>query len=697
MKRSPAIGCRRPRTRLRCDARSVREVERCAFLFAGPTRCLERDLTDLESGVCRSRGAGLRPELCCAATPRARQVCDRVCETVRIAEQRAAGDQHVGPAVTAPATGLGADAAVDLDVDLGRRSRRPSPATSAIFGSIVAMYSCPPKPGFTVITSTSVDQVEHVRHRRRRGRRVQRHAGARPGSRIAAERAVQVHARLGVHDQPLAAGLDVAAGHQVGGRRPSGGLRTARSLSRHAAMTSGPNVMLGTNWPSITSHWMRSTPAFSRACDHALAETGQVGREHRRDDRDWLHDETLRPTARPYARTDAPTPPDLDGRRRRRPRTRRRRPRGVRRRRPSRRARRRRGVRGAHRLRQGERRVGRGASGRPGFPALSLRGRRLRRLRLAAHRSGGAGRAQARDRRRRPSAHRPPRRSRRLGRPGARAEGLPNDCAVGVQGGRAAFRTHRSHDLVDIDECLVAHPLLADLIRDGRFGERGRLSCVVASARASGSCSRLPVRGASTFPTTWCSSGRTRSSAVAPARSTRVVHGRRFTISATSFFQARTDGAARDGRRGARGLRRWRRAGHVRRRATAGSVSSPGCSAATARWWGSNATAPPCATPATTSATCAGRAGRGRHVEPLARPGGRRRPGPTRVGREVRGSARRNRCYPVGPRELRSRVPRSRRRAADGLAGFAHQGSTLIDLFPHTPHVEVVTRFDRLE
>jgi 23S rRNA (uracil1939-C5)-methyltransferase len=27
--------------------------------------------------------------------------------------------------------------------------------------------------------------------------------------------------------------------------------------------------------------------------------------------------------------------------------------------------------------------------------------------------------------------------------------------------------------------------------------------------------------------------------------------------------------------------------------------------------------------------------------------------------------------------------------------GFRHDGSTLVDLFPHTPHVEVVTRFIR--
>ena len=34
---------------------------------------------------------------------------------------------------------------------------------------------------------------------------------------------------------------------------------------RLAAMTSAPKVRLGTKLPSMTSHWMRSTPAFSRS------------------------------------------------------------------------------------------------------------------------------------------------------------------------------------------------------------------------------------------------------------------------------------------------------------------------------------------------------------------------------------------------------------------------------------------------
>ena len=51
---------------------------------------------------------------------------------------------------------VGTDAAVDLDVDpVGQPGTpRSSSRTSRIFGSMVAMYCWPPKPGLTVITST---------------------------------------------------------------------------------------------------------------------------------------------------------------------------------------------------------------------------------------------------------------------------------------------------------------------------------------------------------------------------------------------------------------------------------------------------------------------------------------------------------------------------------------------------------------
>lgn len=39
-----------------------------------------------------------------------------------------------------------------------------------------------------------------------------------------------------------------------------------------------------------------------------------------------------------------------------------------------------------------------------------------------------------------------------------------------VADGRAALRRRRSHEAVTVEDCLVAHPLLGSLLRDGRFG-----------------------------------------------------------------------------------------------------------------------------------------------------------------------------------------------------------------------------------
>src|SRR5687768_11209006 len=44
-----------------------------------------------------------------------------------------------------------------------------------------------------------------------------------------------------------------------------------------AAITSGPKVRFGTNRPSITSHWMRSTPASSRAATSSPSRAKSAG------------------------------------------------------------------------------------------------------------------------------------------------------------------------------------------------------------------------------------------------------------------------------------------------------------------------------------------------------------------------------------------------------------------------------------
>ena len=107
-----------------------------------------------------------------------------------------------------------------------------------------------------------------------------------------------------------------------------------------------------------------------------------------------------------------------------------------------------------------------------------------------------------------------------------------------------AFRRRASHDAVRVATCLVAHPLLDALIREGDFGtcQEVTLRCgtatgerlVIASPRAKGISVADGVavvgrdalrRGAASFIH-------------------EEVSGVRFRVSARSFFQARADGAA---------------------------------------------------------------------------------------------------------------------------------------------------------
>ena len=109
--------------------------------------------------------------------------------------------------------------------------------------------------------------------------------------------------------------------------------------------------------------------------------------------------------------------------------------------------------------------------------------------------------------------------------------------------GRPAFRRAYSHDPVLVDSCLVAHPLIETLLADAKFN---------AVKEAEIRCgSRTGERLVIAFPTTRyltlpgdvvtigaddLEGGRTASFAEEAA-------GRRWRISATSFFQTRADGA----------------------------------------------------------------------------------------------------------------------------------------------------------
>ena len=107
--------------------------------------------------------------------------------------------------------------------------------------------------------------------------------------------------------------------------------------------------------------------------------------------------------------------------------------------------------------------------------------------------------------------------------------------------GRAGFRRHRSHDVVVGDSCLVVHPLVEELLVDGRY--HGASEVVIRVGARTGERMVL-VSGRELGPIEVPDDVR-----IATEDAHRDVHvhevvaDRRWRISAGSFFQTRADGA----------------------------------------------------------------------------------------------------------------------------------------------------------
>lgn len=112
-----------------------------------------------------------------------------------------------------------------------------------------------------------------------------------------------------------------------------------------------------------------------------------------------------------------------------------------------------------------------------------------------------------------------------------------------VSQGRAAYRARGSHETVTIDHCLVAHPLVEELLVEGRFGSATEV--VVRAGANTGE--RLvvvdPVVDGVELPDGVKVVGRDELAAGARPHYHEEIGGLRLQISADTFFQCRPDGA----------------------------------------------------------------------------------------------------------------------------------------------------------
>jgi 23S rRNA (uracil1939-C5)-methyltransferase len=261
-----------------------------------------------------------------------------------------------------------------------------------------------------------------------------------------------------------------------------------------------------------------------------------------------------------------------------------------------------------------------------------------------------------------------------------------------VEAGRLSFRRHGTNEAVPVDECLVAHPLLQDLLRTLDPGQATELTLRCGARTGDRLVLASPTAAGVTAPDDVVVVGTDELHGGRRAWFTEHIAARDWRVSARSFLQARPDGAealielvavasadAPEGRLvdayGGIGLF----GGTVGRGRPVTLVEWSASSVADARVnlpeakvlrldvgkWHPSSAAVVVADPARTGLGA-------KAASVLAATG-------------------------TSHLVLVSCDPASLGRDAALLVGhgFRHDGSTLVDLFPHTSHVEVVTRFIR--
>ena len=113
-----------------------------------------------------------------------------------------------------------------------------------------------------------------------------------------------------------------------------------------------------------------------------------------------------------------------------------------------------------------------------------------------------------------------------------------------VVDGRAGLRRAASHDVIGIDACAVAHPRLDELVHEGRFGDTNEVTLRVGAATGERLALVTPGRDGVVLPADVLVVGADELAAGHRAWYHEEVAGRRWRVSAASFFQSRSDGAA---------------------------------------------------------------------------------------------------------------------------------------------------------
>ncbi len=266
----------------------------------------------------------------------------------------------------------------------------------------------------------------------------------------------------------------------------------------------------------------------------------------------------------------------------------------------------------------------------------------------------------------------------------------------GVVAGRAGYRRRRSHDVLPVDDCLVAHPLVAELVAEGRFGSATEVTLRAGARTGERMVVAHPTAAGVRAPDGTIVVGTDELRRGRRAWYHEQAAGRSWRISASSFFQARPDGAERLVAEVTSALERLapdavtlvdlcsgvglfagtvgadRRVTAVERHRPAvadGRHNLAGIDVRHVRA-GFESWRPAAADVVVADPT---RAGLGRiGVDAVAATG---------AGLVVLVSC--------------DAAALGRDTSLLGAAGYAFEGATLVDLFPHTAHVEVVSRFVR--